>query len=270
MRSLLVAFCAIVLAAPAARAVSVTPTALYIDSRTRSGTLLLFNPGTLPEEITIDFAFGYPQVGANGKIAVSLTQEPAAGEPSALAWFRAFPRRLVLQPGQTQVVRVLVDAPAGLPDGEYWGRLVISSRGGQPPIETTQQGQQLQLNVNTSVVIAANYRNGNVETGVQVKAATASREGDSVRVAVDLERTGNAAFLGRLRADLIADGKVVATAREDLAVYRAMPRTYSLALPRGAKTPLQLRLYIEAVREDLPEGSVLPAKPVDVRVPISP
>jgi P pilus assembly chaperone PapD len=270
MRSLFAAFCAIALAAPAASAVSVTPMALYIDSRTRSGLITLFNPGTLPEEITVDFAYGYPQLDGAGKIVVTLTREPAEGEPSALAWLRAFPRRLVLQPGQSQVVRVLVEAPAGLPDGEYWGRLVITSRGGQPPLESTQQGQQLQLNMRTSVVIAANYRNGNVDTGVNVKSALASRDGDSVRVAVDLERTGNAAYLGRLRAELIADGNVVATTREDLAIYRAMPRSYTLAVPRGLNAPLQVRFYIEAVREDLPEGAVLQAKPVEVRVPVTP
>ena len=52
-----VAAAALALLAGAARpahAVSVSPTALYIDSRTRTAILTLHNPGSLPEEVTID------------------------------------------------------------------------------------------------------------------------------------------------------------------------------------------------------------------------
>ncbi|HEU4453013.1 MAG TPA: FAD-dependent oxidoreductase, partial [Longimicrobium sp.] len=163
-----------------AAAVSVSPTALYIDSRTRTGILTLYNPGSLPEEVTLDFAYGFPQADSAGNVSVPLTREPAAGEPSALGWMRAFPRRLLLQPGQRQVVRVMVEPPADLPDGEYWARLVISSRGGQPPIEQTQGEVRLQLNVTTSLVIAANYRKGDVRTGVRLATAEARRDGGDV------------------------------------------------------------------------------------------
>jgi hypothetical protein len=40
------------------RAVTVSPNALFIDSRTRSGVLTLYNPGTTAEEIEITFSFG--------------------------------------------------------------------------------------------------------------------------------------------------------------------------------------------------------------------
>lgn len=254
-----------------AAAVSVSPTALYIDSRTRTGVLTLHNPGTLPEEITIDFAYGYPQSDTAGNIAVELTREPAAGEPSALGWMRAFPRRLVLQPGQRQVVRVMVEAPAGLAEGEYWARVLITSRGGQPPIEQAQGDQVLHLEVQTTLVMAANYRNGDVRTGVTVTSATARRTGAEVAMQIDLERTGNAAFLGSLRADLVdARGNVVGTAFDDLAVYRTMRRRLTIPVPEGTAGPLQLRLTINTERDDLPAGGALPAAPITQSLPVSP
>jgi hypothetical protein len=254
-----------------AAAVSVSPTALYIDSRTRTGVLTLHNPGTLPEEITIDFAYGFPQSDTAGNVAVALTREPAAGEPSAMGWMRAFPRRLVLQPGQRQVVRVMVEAPAGLAEGEYWARVLVSSKGGQPPIEQAQGDQVLHLEVQTTLVMAANYRNGDVRTGVNVTSAAARRTGDEVTLQLDLERTGNAAFLGSLRADLVdARGTVLGSAFDDLAVYRTMRRRLTIAVPEGATGPLQLRLTINTERDDLPAGGALPAPPVTQQIPVAP
>jgi hypothetical protein len=254
-----------------AQAVTVSPTALYIDSRTRTATLTLYNPGSLPAEVSIDFAYGYPQSDAAGNVSVPLTREPAAGEPSAMDWMRAFPRRLVLQPGQRQVVRVLVEPPPELPDGEYWARVLVSSRGGQPPIENTQGGLQLQLNVQTTLVMAANFRKGAVGTGVEVAGATAVRAGADLSLEVQLQRTGNAAFLGRLRADVLdARGTVVATAWDDIAVYRTKLRRLAITLPEGTAGPLEVRLTIDTQRQDLPPGGALPASTVTRSVAVAP
>ena len=91
-----------------------------------------------PEEIDIAFAFGYPQSDSVGNVTVPFTDSVPAGEPGAVPWLRAFPRRLVLQPGQQQVVRILAQPPENLPDGEYWGRVMVASIGGQPPIQQQQ------------------------------------------------------------------------------------------------------------------------------------
>jgi P pilus assembly chaperone PapD len=253
-----------------AHAVSVSPTALYIDSRTRTAVLTLYNPGSLPEEITVDFAYGFPQADSAGNVSVALTREPGAGEPSALAWMRAFPRRLLLQPGQRQVVRVLVEPPAGLADGEYWARVLISSRGGQPPIEQTQGDIRLQLNVQTTLVMAANYRKGELRTGVNVTAAAATRVADGVQLQIDLARTGNAAYLGRMRAELLdASGAVLTTLYDDLAVYRTMRRRLTFPVAAGTTGPLVVRIHVDTEREDLPPGGALPAAAVDQRIPVT-
>jgi hypothetical protein len=270
LRTLLLALGLVMLGVKAAHAVSVSPTALYIDSRTRTAVLTLHNPGTLPEEITIEFAFGYPQTDTAGNLSVPVTREPPAGEPSAMAWMRAFPRRLVLQPGQRQVVRVMVEPPADLPDGEYWARVLVSSRGGQPPIEQTQGDVRLQLDVATTLVMAANFRKGAVGTGVEVAAQAATRAADGVTLQLDLRRTGNAAFLGRLRADLVnARGDVLGTAWDDLAVYREVRRRHLIPLPPGTEGPLFVQITIDTEREDLPAGGALPVAPLSRRIPVS-
>ncbi|MEQ9401212.1 MAG: hypothetical protein RJQ04_18750 [Longimicrobiales bacterium] len=242
-----------------AAAVAVSPVALYIDSRTRTGTLTLFNPGSRPEEVQVDFAFGYPVSDEEGNVTVQVLEEAPAGEPSAVGWLRAFPRRMVLEPGQRQVMRVMITPPAGLEDGEYWARALVRGRGGQPPIEERQGDVSVQIEVETVVVVAVNYRHGSVDTGLRVADARASQVGDTVRAFIDFERTGNAAYLGRVQGELLdASGRVLATAEEVLAVYRTIRRRLDLPVPAGAEGPLRVRYTMDTDRDDLPPGGPLP------------
>ena len=265
LRSLLLV-ALLALSPAAARAVTVSPNALFIDSRTRSGVLTLYNPGTTAEEIEITFAFGYPRSDLAGLISVALADSAPTGEPSVLGFVRAFPRRLRLEPGQRQTVRILMQAPAGLAEGEYWGRVLIHSRGGRPPVEQQQGGIRMQIDVETVIVGAVNNRNGTMRTGVVVDSARATlgARGDSVRVVTDLSRRGNAAYLGRMTLDLVgADGRVLATMDEDLAVYRSLRKVEYIAVPRGALLQgASVRYRFTTERPDIDPESRLSAEPV--------
>ncbi|HET7187697.1 MAG TPA: hypothetical protein VFI52_06060 [Gemmatimonadaceae bacterium] len=250
----------------AARAVTVSPNALFIDSRTRSGVLTLYNPGTTAEEIEITFAFGYPRSDLAGAISVALADSAPSGEPSVLGFVRAFPRRLRLEPGQRQTVRILMQPPAGLAEGEYWGRVLVHSRGGRPPVEQQQGGIHMQIDLETVIVGAVNYRNGAVKTGVAVDSARAAivAAGDSVRVVADLRRLGNAAFLGHLTLELVgADGRVIGSAEEDLAVYRTLRKVESIAIPaRTSLVGASVRYRLTTERPDIDPESRLAAEAV--------
>lgn len=247
-----------------AGAVAVSPMAVYLDQRTRTGTLTLYNPGSLPEEIEISFGFGYPTSDEEGNVGVEVVDTAPPDEPSALAWLRAFPRRLVLEPGQRQVVRIMVEPPPGIEEGEYWARALVRARGGQPPIEERQGDVSVQIHVETVVVAAVNYRHGAVNTGLEVlDIGTRLEEGSAVAL-VDLARTGNAAFLGRLRGELLdANGVVVGEAEDVLAVYRTIRRRVEIPVPEGAAGPFRIRLLMDTRRDDLPPGGVLPFQPLE-------
>jgi hypothetical protein len=264
-RTTLASVCALVaflgFAAPL-RSVSVTPMAVYIDHRSRSGELTLFNPGTRPEEIRVDFAFGYPQTNEDGAVFVPVMDEAPPGEPSALSWLSAFPQRLRLEPGQRQVVRILARPPSDLSPGEYWARIRVHSSGGQPPLEANQGDVGMRIELNTVVVVAVNYRNGPVETGVTVEDARARIVGDSIIHEVHVSRTGNAAFLGRLLIEMLDhEGRVLVSTEEVLPVYRTMRRR--IGLPRPSEGfPTRARYTIDTERDDLPPGGVIPTEPV--------
>ncbi|HEX6599311.1 MAG TPA: hypothetical protein VF034_08325 [Gemmatimonadaceae bacterium] len=260
---------ALALLAPAARAVTVSPTALYLSARNPSALLTLINTSSRAEEIEIAFGFGYPTSDSSGTLAVVITDSAATGEPSAANWLRAFPRRLVLQPGQRQVVRVTVVAPAGLADGEYWGRVLVKSRGGEPPIEQTQGQVHMQLSLETTFATAVFFQKGTMHTGIAAT-TSAHRERDGVQFTVDLHREGNAVFLGRVRAELYdsADHRL-AEAEDVVAVYRDLRRRFVLRsgspLPDG---PLEVRYVVDTERPDLPSVGPVRTEPTNGTVAV--
>jgi P pilus assembly chaperone PapD len=252
--SVLAVVACVALAAGTARAVTVSPTALYITSRNPSALLTLINTGSRPEEIELAIAFGYPVSDSAGVLRVDIVDSAAAGEPSLTSFLRVFPRRLVLQPGQRQVVRVMVAMPASAANGEYWGRVLVKSRGGEPPIEQSQGNVRMQLALETTLATAVFFQKGDVKTGISIPAADARRMGDSVVFTLDLKRENNAAFLGRVRAELVnASGATVAEVEDVSAVYRAVRRRFVLrtgsTLPPGQYT---VRYLVDTERPDLP------------------
>jgi hypothetical protein len=248
-----------------AQGVMVAPHAVYIDHRVRSGSVLLYNPGTEPVEVTISTLFGYPTTNDKGEIVLRTVDAPDSTLPSALAWIQAFPRRLTVAPLERQTVRLLARPPAGLADGEYWVRLMIAAKAGQIPIvgvsDTTAIQVGLTLEVRTIIGIA--YRKGPVTTHVALSNVRAQLLGDTLVTWSRLERRGNAAFVGTVRGTLVdSTGATWASFATPLGVYFTMePRIASVIgkLPKGR---YWLRYEVAAEREDLDPSVVLRAPTV--------
>jgi len=263
-------------ASVAAQGVMVAPHAVFIDHSRGSGSVLLYNPGTEPVEVSISTIFGYPTTDSSGNIKLNTLENPDSTVPSALAWVQAFPRRLTVAPKERQTVRLLARPPVGLGDGEYWLRLVIAAQAGTVPItgvsDTTAIQVGLKLEVRT--IIGVNYRKGAVMTGVALSNLRAQVVGDSVITRAKLERHGNAAFIGMIRETIVdSTGAVRAQRMGDslitsyqspIGVYFTMEPRLAIAipapgLPRGR---YWLRYEVVAEREDLDPKVVLKAPAV--------
>ena len=268
-----------------AQGVMVAPHAVFIDHRTRSGSLLLYNPGTEPVEVTISAIFGYPVTDSLG--AIKLDTLLADSSVSALGWIQAFPRRLTVGPRERQTLRLLAGPPANLADGEYWLRLVIAAQAGRVPItgvsDTTAIKIGLTLEVRT--IIGVNYRKGAVNTGVTLSQVRARVVGDSLITRSRLERRGNAAFVGMIRetlvdstgavrAQLVDNGRggdsVVTSYKSPIGVYATMePRIATRVVGPGlARGRYWLRYEVVAEREDLDAAVILKAPAVRDSVPV--
>jgi len=275
MRTLLLA--TLVSALPAAlpaQGVVIAPHVLFMEHRTRSGELTLYNPGSDPVEIAISTMFGYPVTDSAGEFTLRTIAEPDPSLPSAAQWIQAYPRRLSLAPGERQTVRLLARPPAGLADGEYWARLVVEAKGGVLPVTQVDSASDIRVGLNLEVrtILPLLYRKGVVRTGVAVSDLRTQVVGDSLVVRVHLMRQGNAAFLGTVSGALVdSTGRVEASFSLPHAVYIDMDPRFTVPVASLRPGAHRLRLELTSAREDIPAEKVLAITPVrdsiEVRLP---
>lgn len=240
----------------AAQGVLVAPPGVFIDHRTRSGSLELYNPNRVPAEVTISTIFGYPVTDSLGQLSLFTLERPDSTVPSAADWILAYPRRLVLAPNARQTVRLQGRPPATLRDGEYWSRLVIAAKTGPSPDSLADTAAiRVGLAFEVRTVIGVWYRKGPVTTAVELRDMGVSLRGDSVALRLVLHRQGTAAFLGMLRARVLdATGREVGQLERQMAVY------YDLApvvtIPVGTLRPglYTVRAELSTDRNDFQSG----------------
>ena len=244
--------------------VIVAPHAVFIDHATRSGQVDLYNPGQDPVEVSVSFGFGYPTTDSAGTIMVEVTDSAPAGEPANTGWLQAFPRRVTVGQQQRQTIRILATPPAGLPDGEYWGRVIIGAKGGTVPVAGVPDSSDITvaLTLEVRTVISVTYRKGLLTTGITLAPLSAALEGDSVAVRVPMTRTGDAAYLGTVRAEVVdADGKIRGEAERYVGVYHTLDPKIMIPVDSLAPGAYTVRVRVSTDRTDLPPRSALPAAP---------
>lgn len=218
----------------------VAPTAVFMTDRSPAATLTLFNPGDVPEEVEIEAVFGYPRTNEEGRVHLHLPEEDEDLR-SAAGWLRAFPQRVIVAPGERQTVRILASPPPDLADGEYWARLVVTSRGQQVPV-TGAPGDDIRVGLSLEVrtVLAATFRKGEVSTGLRVEELEPWVEDETLLFRPRLVREGSAAYVAALTVELVDDqGTVVRDWSERIAVYREYDRLFRYSvdgLPSGTYT----------------------------------
>jgi hypothetical protein len=263
-----IAFALIALSAPDAlqgQGVLVAPHGIFIDHRTRSGSLELYNPHPQAAEVSISMVFGYPVTDSVGNLTLRTTETPHSGQPSAASWLEAYPRRLILRPLERQRVRFFARPPADLPDGEYWTRVIVAAKGGRPTEVSKPDTSEIQIGLTMEMrtIVAAFYRKGAVRTAIGLSNLRAEIVGDSLAVRGRLVRHGNAAFIGTVRGRLVdAGGRQLASFSNQVGVYYAVePRfmTPVRGIPPGRYV---LHLDVTTDRDDLGPNVVLKATPV--------
>jgi len=242
----------------------VAPHAVYVDHSTRSASITLYNPGATSVEIAISSIFGYPITDSAGQLALFTPDSLDPSMPSAAAWIEAFPKRMLIAPLQRQTIRLLARPPQGLPDGEYWSRIVISAKGGTVPVTEADTGEiRIGLSLEVRTIIPLTYRKGALKTGLQVSDIQAAPSADSLTVRARLVRQGTAAYIGIARGALISPaGKTVASFQEPIAVYYQVDPVFTMSTAGIPPGPYRLRLQFATERPDITPDLLLRAPPV--------
>jgi len=247
----------------AAASILVSPTVVFVSDKSPTGRITLLNRGDTPQEASIYFSFGLPVSDSLGNISVTFQDSAVTDQRSCLDWVRAFPRRVIIDPGESQIVRLMVRAPKDLPDGEYWARIMVRSQAAnvQIPVSGEQDGIRTHLNMITELAIMFKYRTGDLVSSLELRDAYATVKDTQVEVMLDMVNRGNVSYMGMLECRLLdSDMKEISSNLRKLAVYREMKRRIDLEyIKEGFKLPYHVEIRIDSEgRNDItPEDMII-------------
>jgi len=189
--------------------VMVAPTVVFLSDQKRTDRIIVQNPSDKPAEVTIRFSFGLPLTDSLGNVKVELQDSLITDPKSATDWIQAFPRKVIVPALGSQTIRLVARPPQDLPDGEYWTRIVVSSKEGEQATLANENpdGISTQLNLIMQMAIMIKYRTGELVSEIELVDAKASSNDDQIAVLLDLNNKGNVSYMGILEGRLVdADG----------------------------------------------------------------
>ena len=247
--------CALVLffllTTPAAWAdLSIFPTRIVLEKNQRSAQVELMNNGTEPVSYRINLV--NRRMGENGELME--IDQAIDGELFAEPLLRFSPRQVQIQPGSSQIVRILVRKPSDLLVGEYRSHLQfdrLPQAGGASSIESSQKTDGQEIGVVITALVGASIpvilRHGDTAVSVSLSnlKMASNGTGDATPPAPELMFTMNRSGTRSVYGDLVVtftarNGATVELAKMGgVAVY--VPNAFRrvrlpLALPKGVDT----------------------------------
>lgn len=247
--------------------VSIAPTALFLNDQTRSASLYVSNGTNQTQQVEVGFQFGYPAADSAGNVYMEYEDSTAAEQYSLKPYLRVFPRQFSLPGGESQVVRVVTRPLSEKENGVYWTRLITTSEPQVEDIDTSATGVQTNITFRIRQVTSILYQKGNVGTEIALGDVTAAGDSNVVAITAELNRSGNAPFLGMAHMTVRRGGEVVMEVDRAIAAYFSMCRRFMLEhtgeLSTGTYTA-EMRLTSE--RNDIPAQHRIPITPTSKTV----
>jgi P pilus assembly chaperone PapD len=251
--------------------VIVAPTILFMSDQSRFGTFVVMNRSNTPQEISVSFRFGFPESDSSGTIRMQYNDSSMAQEHSCQSWVKGFPQKFIVNPGQQQVVRLLVAPPADIPDGEYWTRLVTSSTPQAKTIDTVRTGITANITFVLEQVTTIIYKKGNVSTSVDVPTVEVKQDSASVDLLAHVTRGGNSPFFGKVSA-VVQDkaGNKLYSEEEVIAVYRnEMTLKFAVPLSKLREGSYTADIKLTSERSDISQDDLLKTAPLEKTIDFS-
>jgi len=244
--------------------VTIAPTTLFLDNHNKFGTFLVLNGSNQTQEVSIDFMFGYPASDSLGHTVMMYGDTLDAARYSIAKDMRGFPRTFTLAPQQRQVVRLTVRPRSDRDDGMYWTRIKTTSNPATQAIgETSQNGVTAQINFRFEQITAAFYKKGKVTTGLDFKGLEAEVDSTGGHIYADVERTGNAPYLGSIFLEIQdTGGNTVAQGQSSTTVYFDDTRSVDFDASDLEPGTYTAKVTFKTQRPDIPQEQLVQAQPI--------
>lgn len=189
----------------------VHPTRIVLEKDQRSAQLEIINNSNEPGTYRITLV--NRRMDENG--GFSMAETPAPGEQFADGMLRYSPRRVILAPGASQVIRIMTRKPADLATGEYRSHLLFAKQAdpaGPNSVETADDksgtiGVALTALIGISIPVIV--REGDTAATVSLSNLALSKPsaGQPLVVSLDMQRSGNQSVYGDLTVSFAPAGE---------------------------------------------------------------
>lgn len=261
----------IIATVPASAQVAIAPSTVFISDATNVGTLYVSNRSDEAQEVTIDFAFGYPSSDGEGNLVMNYEDSTAFDQYALNDWVRAFPRSFILGPRQQQTVRFQVRPRRDIDDGVYWTRVKIMANPQTAEIGVpSEEGITTRITFRFEQVIAAFYRKGEATTGLNITEIEAIQREGTLSLLPHLQRTGNAPFIGSMTARLYdQQGNMVKERQSTTTAYFQEKRRIDMDISDLPAGGYRAELSFETRRADMSPTDLVQAPMVTASVYVS-
>lgn len=241
--------------------VTISPTNLFMNDTNPFSSYMVINGSNETQEIAIDFLFSYSGTDEMGNRRIIQDNGEAEQNYSIAPYVRAFPRNFTLAPGQRQVVRLRLNAPADLEDGTYWARIKTASSPETPPLELQADAAvAARVAITVEQVTGLFFKKGNVNTGITINEITPvlSDDGKTLTVLTALTRDGNSPFLGSITVSMIdSRGNEVARGFISTSIYFDGVHKQDIDLTDVPAGNYTIRVQFDSQRSDVIEQDLI-------------
>ncbi len=205
------------------QAAFISPTKIFIHDGQSTATLSISNMGD--EALVYTFEWERRMLSKDGKTVTILNEgETAEGYDPADPYLVYSPRRVVVQPGETQRLRIFVRRPKDMAPGEYRSHLKISSDSLHPKEKPVASASEFGgvISVRTAVSIPVMLRTGKTEIKMDVLGSNIIKNGADNAVKVDIVNHSTRSIYGKsvFKCKLAGSGEVTATKSNGFRLYK--------------------------------------------------
>ncbi len=248
------------------------PTRIVLGERNRNVELLVKNNGGARGLYRIEVIDMDMQ--ENGAI------QPLEGdkeEPfSAKKFIHISPRQMILEPDQTQTLRVIVRKPSGLEDGEYRAHIKatvvennVDPSGSPISPKEPEKGMSVAVKTRFSIVIPVLVMQGQLHVNVAFGETKLREENGAYYLDTEITREGNRSGFGDITVTYqpaAGDKPTVVKYQPGLAVYRPMAKrkiSLPLDVPKGMKIA-NGKLIMTYTTQEKDGGALLAQKEIGI------